>query len=307
MILLQCAKHRKIHGVINPFFVRESHLGFRRVHIDIDNARRYPKHQHACRIFAGHNQRFIGFLNRGDQCKRAHRSAVDKKELMCAVRACKQRLHDIAFHGNSAVFLLLISDRQQIARKVLAEDCIDRRKQLAVTGRDEFGLILADQPERNLRMRKRNLLKDIRRGISLRGILFQKACAHRYIIKQIAHNNGCPLGAAALLKGGLFAAIQRIMRTVFSTLLPRQNLHARYGTDRRERLAAESERENRFEILRGLNLAGRMAQKRRFHLLRRNAAAVVGHAQIKHAAALEFCGNALCTCVNGVFGQLLEH
>ena len=84
----------------------------------------------------------------------------------------------------------------------------------------------------------------------------------------------------------------------------RQQVDAADGRNGCEGLAPEAERPDGGKILFGADLAGRVAQERGRRVLRRDAAAVVGHAQERHPAVLDFHGDLRRPGVHSVFHQL---
>jgi hypothetical protein len=81
----------------------------------------------------------------------------------------------------------------------------------------------------------------------------------------------------------------------------------RNGGDGGERLAAEAERGDAFEVFEGSNLAGGVAGERQRQLLLRDAAAVVDDADLPHAALEQLDGNVARAGVDAVLQQLLHH
>ncbi len=80
-----------------------------------------------------------------------------------------------------------------------------------------------------------------------------------------------------------------------------------HGGDRGQRLAAETERADRFEVGSRGDLAGRVARKRERQLLALDAAAVVGDDDAPDAARLEPDFDATGAGVERVFDQFLDH
>ena len=80
----------------------------------------------------------------------------------------------------------------------------------------------------------------------------------------------------------------------------------RHRCDGGERLAAETERTDGGKVGGGAQLACRVTQESGGQLVRRDAAAVVGHAQIGETAVLQLDGDVSRARVNGVFHELLD-
>src|SRR5690606_22307129 len=88
---------------------------------------------------------------------------------------------------------------------------------------------------------------------------------------------------------------------------PREQLEAAHRRDRGQRLAAEAERADRAQVLERGDLAGRVAEHGELGVLAGHALAVVGHADVARAAALDLDLDRARAGVDRVLDQLLDH
>ena len=154
-------------------------------------------------------------------------------------------------------------------------------------------------------MAEREVRHDARDGRSLGAVLLHELHAGGGVIEQVAHADGRPLGAARLLHGAGLAALEMERRADVRAARAREDIDPRHGGDGGECLATEAQRPDRLEVIRRAELARCVAQEGRRQLLRRNAAAVVGDAQVGQAAVLHLEHDGRSTGVDGVFEQLL--
>ena len=85
-----------------------------------------------------------------------------------------------------------------------------------------------------------------------------------------------------------------------------KDIHTADGGDGGQRLAPEAQRADGCQIGGGTELAGGMAQKGGRQLLRRNAAAVVGDADVGQAAVLDLRHDGGGSRVDGVLQQFFD-
>ena len=141
----------------------------------------------------------------------------------------------------------------------------------------------------------------------LRAVALHEFQPRRRIEKEIAHDHAGPLGAAGLAHRAGHAALQMQHRTGRRILCAAENVQPGDGGDGGQRLAAEAQRADGGKVFRCAQLAGGVAQKRGGQLVRRDAAAVVADAKIRHAAVLDLHGHGGGAGVDRVFQKLLDH
>ena len=201
--------HPVVHRIKHRTLVHKAHLQLRRMHVHVDDRRRQLDVQHARREFTHHNRALVRFLQRHTRRAAAHKTPVDEEILHAAVRSARNRRRDIPVHANAAQGII---HRQQSAGKLLAEHRIDRRAQLAIARRVQHFLALANEAERDFRMRKRNFVHQPRHGVALCGVFLQKLHTRRHVKKQVARRNGRAKWAARVFDLHVAAAFGGIVR-----------------------------------------------------------------------------------------------
>ena len=176
--------------------------------------------------------------------------------------------------------------------------------ELAARGSEHI-LAVLDDAERDFRMALRRVLHHGNHIVRLGKVLFEELHTCRCVVKQVTDNEGCTLRAARRRIFRDLSRLQMQVQTLQCTGLLGHQIHAGDGGNRRECLAAKSERADAFQILLRADFAGRMAAEGNRCVLCAHAAAVVRDAQIGDAAVLQLDGDRSRTCVNRVFDQLL--
>ena len=299
---LQSALHAIADAVKHIALVQKAHLCLCRMNIDINQMLRHRQMQHARRIASDHERIAVRLLKGSGHGLRAHMPPVDKENLIAAVAAGGVRLRDIA---RERVFLIAAVHLGHLLRGRPAHHGIDRAVKASVPCRMKLLLSVPEDAEGNLRMRKGKPLHHTQKRGSLHGVALHKLHACGRIIEKITDNDRRPVRAADLSLFGHDTGIQMQPRAECRVGGFCHQIDSGDGGDRRQRLTAEAEGVNGFQIARLAELARRVAQKGGGRVLGAHAAAVVGHAQKGHAAVLYFHGNIFCTRVNGVFDQLL--
>ena len=138
-------------------------------------------------------------------------------------------------------------------------------------------------------------------------VLFHEFHPCRGVVEQVPHTHGGALRAPGGRDLTGYAALQMQGRAAVGAPHTGENIQPRHGGDGRQRLAPETQRPDSRQVLRPAQLAGGVAQKRGRQLLRRDAAAVVRHPQVRHAAVLQLHGYGGRPGVQGVLQQLLAH
>ena len=168
-------------------------------------------------------------------------------------------------------------------------------------GKKNFPIV--DQSKLYIFVGKRHLRKKVDDQAAFRAVAFHKFVSGRRIIEQICNEDGGAVRTAGRFFGDHLAAMENETRSCLCLRAFGDKLTSCHCADRSQRLPAKAQRFNGIQIICGLDFAGRVAQKRRFNLICRNAAAVIGHADIGLAAVLNLHNNRGSTGIQSVFHQ----
>ena len=135
----------------------------------------------------------------------------------------------------------------------------------------------------------------------------QELAARRHIAKELTHAEDRARRCAMRLLVQDFAVRNFQARARILIRRPGGERYARNRCDAGKRLAPKAKRGDGVQVPRFGYLAGGKALKRKFHLVVGNAAAVVGDANMLHAAALRIHRNAGCAGVERILHKLLDH
>ncbi len=144
-------------------------------------------------------------------------------------------------------------------------------------GESQHGSFVAHETELDVEPREREILQDRVDVPRLRLLRALELAARRRIEKKIAYFDAGSEGMRRWPNLADLAAVTRHAPTVLRSRNPRGDLHARDGTDARQRLAAKSHRRERLEIVEASDLARCVARQGEGELVRRNAGAIVRH------------------------------
>jgi hypothetical protein len=162
------------------------------------------------------------------------------------------------------------------------------------------------QLERDLRLRQRQSQQHLADMPDLRCGAFEKLPPRGCVEEEIADLDRRPdVPRGRLDAADLAAAIENLVRGV-GIGRATQDARLRNGSDARQRLAAETHRDDAEEILVGSQLAGRVGCERERQLLWRNPAAVVDHTDQLTATVLNLDDDLRRARVDGVLHQLLH-
>ena len=281
---------------------QELDLDLRRVDVHIHQMLRQPQLQHAVGIAPDHQPVAVGLLERGGHRLRAHQPPVDEKDLLHPVAARGRRARDIAREREALPFAL---HGDHLAGALPPQNGVKRALELPVAGGLELLGALAQHAEGDLGMRQRQLLHGGQNGRALDGVALHEFQACGGVIEQIADDDRRAHGTPGLAALGHDAAVKMQRRAEIVFASAREQIDARNGGDRRQRLAAEAQRADRLEILRRAQLACGVAQEGRLGVLGAHAAAVVRDAQEGHAAVLQLDRDVLRPGIDRVLDQLL--
>jgi hypothetical protein len=163
------------------------------------------------------------------------------------------------------------------------------------------------QPHLSIHVRQRQRPQQFVDVAELGALGAQEAAPRRHAVEQVAHLD---LGAGRMLRRRRRQRLPASTSTRVAwaaSAAARGQREPRHRRDRRQRLAAEAQREDALEVVEAGDLAGRVAGQRQRQLGGRDAAAVVAHADQPDAAFLEFDIDAQRTGVERVLDQFLDH
>ncbi len=128
-----------------------------------------------------------------------------------------------------------------------------------------------------------------------------------HAIENVADADRCSNGHARGLHAKQFPAREFHARALLFFRRARFQHQPRNRRNRRQRLAAKSQRRDRQQIVRRAQLRRRVPLERQQRVVVIHAGAVVDHADQPLAARLRLDANRPCACVHRVLEQLLHH
>ncbi len=201
---------------------------------------------------------------------------------------------------------LLRLDRRQPLRIDLRIDAGDDAEPVPVPLRREDDLPAAQGAEANPAVGERHLRQELDDQAALGGIALHKLETGGRVIKEIRDDDRRTVRTAGLFPCHHVALIEEEPEAGLAPAAFRQQLDPAHRRDGGQRLPAKSQRLDGREVRLGADLARRMAQKGRLRLLRRDAAAVVRHADIGLPALSDLHEDGGGAGVDGVLDQLLD-
>ena len=164
----------------------------------------------------------------------------------------------------------------------------------------------AGQREADLRIRQRQLRDDARNLRRLGAVGFQELPPRRQVVEDVVDLDDGALRRAHFRDRGHGPAVDAKLGSALLAPRARAQHEVRHRRDRRQRLAAKAEGDDRGEILGAPQLAGRVAFDRQPRVLRRHPLAVVVDADLLLAAELGVNRQPARAGVNRVLDQLLD-
>ena len=140
----------------------------------------------------------------------------------------------------------------------------------------------------------------------LRGVGAQEAPPHRQVVEEVAHLDHRARGAAGLAHGHDLAAVDVHLGAGRRVRLAGEEAEARDRRDAREGLPAETQRADRADVRRVVNLARGVPLEAEQGVVAAHPVAVVAHAHEALAAAAEVYAEPAGAGIEGVLNQLLE-
>ena len=162
----------------------------------------------------------------------------------------------------------------------------------------EFGAIVPNHPESDLRMGQCDFLYDLAYCICLCDVTFHEFLTHRHIIKQITNQECCAVRAAGLFRFFRNAAGNAVACAVV-VLFP-FGQHGDFGNSCNgcQRLATKAQGKNVIQVSLIRNFAGGVADESRWDILGINTGAVIADLDQLYAAGLDAYGDLRCTGVD---------
>ena len=300
----QSGARGKEHGLINFLVVRKTNFRFCGMDVDVRFFRIDPDMQETHGEFADHDTVFISVIQRRRGRRDPDAAPVHKEILHIPVRPVGKRPGDIALDRN---ILKRIAAGKQRVGDLFTVYCKNRLFQIAAAGCGQHAFFVAEKRELHFGMRQRRLCNGVRHVIPLGNVFFQKFHASRRIVKQIPHDDSRSDRTACALHFGGCPARNGESRPLLFFWSPCQNGKSGYRRNGRKRLPPETERKDRRKVVPRADFTGRVADERSGNVRARNAAAVIGHADIFHTAVFYFNGDMIRPGVYCVFHKLLHN
>ena len=229
--------HRVIDRVEHGTFVDETYLELGRMDVDVHRVEGHVEVEHAGREFAYHHAPLAGFADRRHRGLADDEAAVDEEVLHIAVGACVLGTADVARNTDAAQRVV---HGDQALCEITAVDGVDRRQELCISRGTQNGLLVFDISQRDLGVRQRDLVDDVRYGVALRHIGLEEFHAGGHVVEQVADDEGGAVGTADVLKADLLAALDQIACAgLFLTRFGDQ-LEVGHGGYARQRLSAKA-------------------------------------------------------------------
>ena len=257
-----------IHGVV----VGEPHFQLGGMDVDVHLFPVHLEQERRERIPVLHHKGFIGVLNGLGDGRILHVAAIDKIILVIAVTPGNHRFADVAGHGHTAA---LPVHRQQLGGHLPAVDIVNDILQVGVARRLQLRLMVGNEFKGNVRMGKSQPLHEGTDVSRLRHGGLQKFPSGRYIIKQVADEEGGSFRCADLFQALFLPALNAVADAGVAVCRLGDELHLSHRGNTGKCLASKPQGRNMGKIFYFADLAGGMAQKRIRHLVGRNPAAIV--------------------------------
>ena len=293
-----------IDAVEGVALVQEFDLRLGRMDVHVHRPQGHGDLQHAGGEAAHHHLVFIGLLQRRGEDVGLDIAAVDEEDLIVSVAAGGGGPGDVALHPG---LLPAGGELHHLHGRLAAEDRVDGAEQLPVAGGGHLLLAVAQEGDGQVGMGQGLPLHRGEHRRALSAVALHEFHAGGRVVEQVADNDRGALGAPGLAALGDLPRLQGQARPEGRALGAGQQIDLRHRGDGGQGLAPEAQSADGLQILFRADLAGGVAQEGDLRVLRRHAAAVVGHADGDHAAVLDRYGDVFCPRVHGVFQQLLDH
>ena len=303
----QGALHRTKQEIVDPPRVAEAHLQLLRMGIDIDQRGIQLQIQEVRREAAAEQDVLIGEPRRPRDQLVAHEAAVQEGKLQVRLAARKRRQRQ---PPRKLQLLRVMPEFDDVGGEVLAANLGHSGQPLGGQARRRQRphlLPVVRQREAHLEARQRQALQHAHDVLKLGRLGAQEFAARRHVEEQVAHLD---TGAGGMRgrRGRRDHAIARLHRPGVRRIRGARNQRqAGHGRDTGQRFAAKPQGRDVLEVVQRGDLAGGMARESDADLLRRDADAVVAHADQAAAAAFQLDLDAPRARVQGVLDQFLDH
>ena len=304
MVLVQGGQHRVIHRGKHRLLPLEFHLGLGGVDVHVHLAGAYRQVDDTAGEFPHHPLVFVGFLHRRHHHAAFYVPSVDEKVLITpgSPAAGGQGGEPLRAHPVAAAL-----HGQEAQGDVPAHDGVDGAFQLPVAGGEQLLLPVPDEFHTDLRVGQGGALDHGEHSGALGGILLGEFQPGGGVVKQVPHRHSRALGTARLLLAHHHPRLHGEGSPQCLVLGAGEQLYPGDGGDRRQRLPPEAQGADGLQIPLAGDLGRGVAQEGGGGLVRRDAAAVVGDPDQRHAAVGDLHRHRPGPGVDGVFHQLLHH
>ncbi len=235
-----------------------------------------------------------------------HHAAVHEQELPVRLGARGRRHPDPALQRQAG---LRVRHETRSGDEVRADQASDARLALAPAGcrrqRKLFAPVVR-QREGHVEAREREARDGLQDVLELGRFRAQELAPRRHTVKEVANLDRRALRVRGRLHAAGLAVLALDRRARGGALPPRGQPQPRHRRNRRQRLAAEPERGDPLEVLERGDLAGGMARQREREFVRRDAGAVVAHADQADPAVLDVDRELLRAGIEGVLDEFLD-
>ena len=324
--LRQRLANRIPREIVHELRMPETHFDLRRMHVHVHFLARQFDKQQRHRKHVGRQNISIRLVNGVQQQPVPHQPAVHENIDAVAVRSLHFRPRNKSAHGNLSRPLRRLQAPFWICSVIAAR--IGRRH------RRDLHHLLQHLPPKELihalgqrrhrrrvhdllrRRLQRELLVRIRQRVmrhqrsdvpQFGGLRFQEFSARRNAVKQIGHAHRSARGQPRRFHAQQLAPGKLDPRALLLALRARFQQQPRYRSDRRQRLAAKSQRGDGKQVVRRAQLRSGVPLERQQRIVVAHPAAVVHHADHALAAGLHFDAHRPRPGIQRVFEQLLHH
>jgi hypothetical protein len=279
------------------------------MHIDVDLAGIERDEQRDDRLAVARQIIGIGGAHRAEHELVAHRTAVDEQILAERIGAAERRQRRKAFDHEPVDAAAPAADLDRIGAELRAEH-VGKAREPPDRARHRRGpgqrhAILAREGESNVGTAHGETSHDVAQCLAFGAIGFEKFQSRRGGIEQVAHLDPGALAERRGLGLRLLAAFDRDRPGVRLGRMAGDNRQARDRADRGQRLAAETERADREQII-AVELRSGMPLDREHEILAAHALAVVANADEPATARFGDDFDAAGAGVERVLDELLD-
>ena len=297
----QCLHQRAPDDLVHQRLVAEADLRFRGMDVDVERVRRHPDEQMHLGTALLDRRLAVRIDDRVRDRPILDDAPVDEDVLRTTRRSLLGERRDEAGERHAARVLAQLHQVAALAvhliQPVALRQCRRALQHLAARAR---------QCEADLGIRQRELGDNPGDLRGLGGIGLQELAPRREVVEDVVDFDDGALRRADLDDRRDRAAVDANLGAALLPFRARAQHEVRHRRDRRQRLAAEPERQNGGQILHPPDLARGVALDREAGILRLHAIAIVLHADLFLAAQLDVDGQASRPRVDGVLDELLD-